>query len=116
MAVWINEGPWNSQSPLSAYHFVKSALKKNHEISMVFFSSNGVYIAQPNMTIPSDEPNISQLWSSLQSDYQLECVLCSGSAQRRGIVAPTSGFRIDGMGTFFSACHDSHRLIQFGHG
>ena len=111
--IQVNEGPYQHQSADSAYHFIKAALGKGHEIYRVFFYHDGV-----------DNANT---WSDLASKNDLDLVVCVAAAQRRGIVdegeqerngkdgnniAP--GFRISGLGQLIEGGIQSDRLVVFG--
>jgi tRNA 2-thiouridine synthesizing protein D len=41
IGVVISEGPYTHQAADTAYHFVKSALAKGHEVPRVFFTMTG---------------------------------------------------------------------------
>ncbi len=125
--VLVNEGPYTHQATDTAYHFVKAALEKGHEIFRVFFYHDGVNNGTRLMVPPQDERNITQLWSELAEKHQLDLVLCVAAAQRRGMldadeakrhgkdtdnIAP--GFRISGLGQLIEAGIQSDRLIVFG--
>ncbi|MBT5013105.1 MAG: sulfurtransferase TusD, partial [Rhodospirillaceae bacterium] len=40
--IQVNEGPFTHQASDSAYHFVKAAIEKGHEVMRVFFYYDGV--------------------------------------------------------------------------
>jgi tRNA 2-thiouridine synthesizing protein D len=126
-AVLINEGPYTHQASDSAYLFTKAALEKGHEIFRVFFYHDGVNNATRLTTPPQDDRNITNRWSKLGLDHNLDMVVCVAAAQRRGIVdegemkrngkdatnlAP--GFRISGLGQLIEAGIKADRLVCFG--
>ena len=126
-SVLVNEGPYQHEAADSAYHFTKAALEKGHKIFRVFFYHDGVNNGTRLATPPQDDRNITQRWSALAEQYNLDLVVCVAAAQRRGIVdademkrhgkdanniAP--GFRISGLGQLIEAGIQADRLITFG--
>ncbi len=127
ISVLINEGPYTHQASDSAFHFVRAALARGHEIFRVFFYHDGVNNATRLTTPPQDDRNIVNRWSKLAQESELDLVVCVAAAQRRGIVdegeakrngkdatnlAP--GFRISGLGQLIEAGIQSDRLVTFG--
>ena len=125
--VQVSEGPYTHQASDTAYHFVKAALEKGHEIYRVFFYHDGVNNATRLTTPPQDDRHIVNRWSELAEQHNLDLVVCVAAAQRRGIVdegemsrngkhaeniAP--GFRISGLGQLIEAGIQSDRLVIFG--
>ncbi len=125
--VQINEGPYQHQSSDTAYHFVKAAVEKGHEIFRVFFYHDGVNNATRLTTPPQDDRNIVKRWSELAEKHNLDLVVCVAAAQRRGIadadearrngkdadnLAP--GFRISGLGQLIEGGIQADRLVVFG--
>nr|MBS0019942.1 sulfurtransferase complex subunit TusD [Gammaproteobacteria bacterium] len=126
-SVLVNEGPYQHEASDSAYHFTKAALEKGHEIFRVFFYHDGVNNGTRLATPPQDDRNITQRWSALAEQHNLDLVVCVAAAQRRGIIdademkrhgkdanniAP--GFRISGLGQLIEAGIQADRLITFG--
>ncbi|MGU9977782.1 MAG: sulfurtransferase complex subunit TusD [Candidatus Oxydemutatoraceae bacterium WSBS_2016_MAG_OTU14] len=125
--ILVNEGPYTHQAVDSAYHFVKSALAKGHEIFRVFFYHDGVNTGTRLAVPPQDDRNITELWSALAKEHQLDLVLCVAAAQRRGLLDAdeakrngkdadniAQGFRISGLGQLIEAGVQSDRFIVFG--
>lgn len=125
--IMVNEGPYTHQASDTAYHFVKAALDKGHEIYRVFFYHDGVNNGTRLTTPPQDDRNIVERWSQLAKDHGIDLVVCVAAAQRRGIVdtdeakrhgkdadniAP--GFRISGLGQLIEAGIQADRLVVFG--
>ena len=84
---------------------------------------NGTRLTTP----PQDDRHITNRWSELAAEHDLDLVVCVAAAQRRGIVdadeakrhgkdadniAP--GFRISGLGQLIEAGIQSDRLVAFG--
>lgn len=123
----IHSSPYASQGTLSALHFCRAALKRNHQIQRVFFYGDGVYNANYLNTLPQDEINLTQEWTRLAQEEQIELLICVAAAIKRGIMdqqeakryekndtncAPA--FQIAGLGQLIDACIDSDRVITFG--
>jgi len=115
-SVLVNEGPFTHQASDSAYHFVKAALAKGHEIGRVFFYHDGVNNANRLSSPQQDDRNIVKLWGQLAKEHKLDLVVCVAAALRRGIKDDVlaEGFRISGLGQLIEAGMDSDRLVVFG--
>jgi tRNA 2-thiouridine synthesizing protein D len=127
LAIQINEGPYQHQASDSAYQFVKAALAKGHEIFRVFFYHDGVNNATRLGVPPQDDRNITQQWTELQKEHELDLVVCIAAAQRRGLLDEdeakrqgkdanniAEGFRISGLGQLIEAGIEADRLVVFG--
>lgn len=127
LGILINEGPYQHQASDTALQFVKSAIKKGHEIYRVFFYNDGVNNATRFATPPQDDRNITKEWSALAKEYNIDMVVCVAAAQRRGILDKgeaerngkdsdniAEGFRISGLGQLVEAGIQADRLITFG--
>ena len=127
LGVVITEGPYTHQASDTAYHFVKAALDKGHEIFRVFFYNDGVNNGTRLTVPPQDDRNIQKNWTELAEQHGLDLVVCIAAAQRRGIldeneakrqgkdtdnIAP--GFRISGLGQLIEAGIVADRLVIFG--
>ena len=125
--ILISEGPYTHQASDSAYKFVKAAIENGHEIFRVFFYHDGVNNGTRYSVPPQDDRNLSQLWSNLAAEHNLDLVICIAAAQRRGLldeneakrqgkdgdnIAP--GFRISGLGQLVEAGIQADRLVTFG--
>ena len=125
--ILVNEGPYTHQASDTALQFTKAALAKGHEIYRVFFYHDGVNNGTRFAVPPQDDRNITNQWSQLAKDHNLDLVVCVAAAQRRGIldadegkrhskdgnnIAP--GFRISGLGQLVEAGTQSDRLMVFG--
>jgi len=127
LAIQINEGPYQHQASDSAYQFAKAALAKGHEIYRVFLYHDGVNNATRLAIPPQDDRNITQLWTELQKEHELDLVVCIAAAQRRGLLDENEarrqgkdannmaeGFRISGLGQLIEAGIEADRLVVFG--
>jgi tRNA 2-thiouridine synthesizing protein D len=126
-AILVNEGPYTHQASDSAYHFTEAALRTGHEVVRVFFYHDGVNNGTRLSVPPQDDRNISERWSALAQQHDVELILCVAAAQRRGLLdedearragkdsnnmAP--GFQISGLGQLIDAGIQADRLIVFG--
>ena len=127
LSIQINEGPYQHQAADSAYQFVKAALAKGHEIFRGFFYHDGVNNATRLGVPPQDDRNITQQWTELQKEHELDLVVCIAAAQRRGLLDEdeakrqgkdanniAEGFRISGLGQLIEAGIEADRLVVFG--
>ena len=127
LSVLVNEGPYQHQSADSAIQFTKAALEKGHEIMRVFFYHDGVNNGTRFAVPPQDDRNITEQWTALAKEHDLDLVICIAAAQRRGILDENEakrqgkdgdniaeGFRISGLGQLIEAGIESDRLVVFG--
>ena len=127
LSILVNEGPYQHQAADSAIQFTKAALAKGHEIFRVFFYNDGVNNGTRFAVPPQDDRNITEQWTALANEHDLDLVVCIAAAQRRGIldeneakrqgkdgdnIAP--GFRISGLGQLIEAGIQSDRMVIFG--
>jgi tRNA 2-thiouridine synthesizing protein D len=127
LSILVNEGPYQHQSADSAIQFTKAALEKGHEVFRVFFYHDGVNNGTRFAVPPQDDRNITEQWTALAEEHNLDLVICIAAAQRRGIldeneakrqgkdgdnIAP--GFRISGLGQLIEAGIQSDRMVIFG--
>ncbi len=126
-SIQINEGPFTHQAADTAYQFTKAALENGHEIFRVFFYHDGVNNGTMYGVPPTDDRNVTNMWSKLAEKHELDLVVCVAAAQRRGImdedeakrhgkgasnIAPQ--FRISGLGQLIEAGIQADRLLVFG--
>lgn len=125
--ILVNEGPYQHQASDSAYLFAKAALEKGHEIFRVFFYHDGVNNATSLAAPPQDDRNITERWSALAKEHNVDLVVCVAAALRRGMLDENEakrhgkrgdnlaeGFRISGLGQLIEAGIQSDRLVVFG--
>ena len=123
----VNAGPYTHQATDTAYHFVEAALRTGHEIVRVFFYHDGVNVGTRLGVPPQDERNISERWSKLAEEHDLDMIICIAAAQRRGLLDPENarraskdvdnigpGFEISGLGQLIDAGIQADRLLVFG--
>ena len=125
--VVISEGPYTHQAADSAYHFVKAALARGHEVPRVFFYHDGVNVSTRLSVPPQDERNIQQNWTALAREHEIDMVVCIAAAPRRGLLDENEarrqgkdadniaeGFRISGLGQLIEMGIQTDRLVTFG--
>ena len=126
-SIQVNASPYHAQSSLTAFKFVKKSLELGHEVIRIFFYHEGVFNAFKHATPLDDEINLTQLWSDLAKQYQIDLVICISAAQRRGLLTSdeanrqgkqdndlADGFRISGLGQWVEAALLADRFIVFG--
>ncbi len=115
-SVLVSEGPFTHQASDSAYHFVKAALDKGHEVMRVFFYHDGVNNGNRLSEPQQDDRNLVRLWTELGKEHDLDLVICVAAALRRGLKDEilAEGFRISGLGQLIEAGMESDRLVTFG--
>ncbi len=126
-SIVVNEGPYTHQASDTAYHFTRAVLSSGHEIFRVFFYHDGVHNGTRLATPPQDDRCITERWSKLAAEHDLDMVVCVAAAQRRGIVDVdeqkrnakdanniAAGFRISGLGQLIEAGIVADRLVAFG--
>ncbi len=126
-AVLVNEGPYTHQASDSAFYFTQAALEQGHQVIRVFFYHDGVNNGTRLTTPPQDDRHVTNRWSQLAQEHELDLVVCVAAAQRRGIVDEdeqkrnnkdasniADGFRISGLGQLIEAGIQADRLVTFG--
>jgi tRNA 2-thiouridine synthesizing protein D len=126
-ALQINNSPYQSSVGYSAYLFIKALLTQGHDVFRVFFYHDGIYHAFKYNTPPDDELHLTQLWSQLAMQHNIDLVVCISAAQRRGLLSAdeaarqgkldndlADGFRISGLGQLIEATLEADRFIVFG--
>ncbi|GAB6067321.1 sulfurtransferase complex subunit TusD [Methylothermus subterraneus] len=118
--IQVNVGPYAGEAADLAYHFALAALTKGHKVPRVFFYHDGVYHALGLAAPPLDEPDRVMRWSRLAETYNVDLVICSAAAQRRGVWVPETQvalaprFRIAGLALLVEAILETDRLLVFG--
>lgn len=116
LGILVNEGPFTHQASDTAYHFVKAALAKGHDVLRVFFYYDGVNNANRLSEPQADDRNLVKLWGQLAKEHNVDLVVCVAAALRRGIKDEilAEGFRISGLGQLIEAGMAADRLVMFG--
>lgn len=126
-AIQIIGAPYQNQGSDTAYHFIRAALGKGHEIVRVFFYHDGVYNGFRYCLPPEDERAVVGRWSELAREHCIDLVVCISAARRRGLLSGedagavgrgagdlADGFRIAGLGLWVEACLQADRFLVFG--
>ena len=114
--IQVNEGPFTHQASDSAYHFVKAAIEKGHEVMRVFFYYDGVNNANKLSAPQADDRNLVKMWGELAAEHNIDLVVCVAAALRRGIKDEilAEGFRISGLGQLIELGMAADRTLVFG--
>ncbi|MEQ8408414.1 MAG: sulfurtransferase complex subunit TusD [Gammaproteobacteria bacterium] len=123
----VYAAPYSSEAASTALRFTKSLLESGHDITRVFFFSDGVHNASSLAITPQDEPSIQMQWDKLIKQYDLDAVACVSSAIKRGIINAQEANRYDlesvsindsseiaGLGQLVDAVLLSDRTVNFG--
>tara|TARA_R110000868_G_C10444341_1_gene725695 strand:- start:174 stop:515 length:342 start_codon:yes stop_codon:yes gene_type:complete len=104
----------NPSSNLSytALKFAKSVIKLNHQISTLFFLSDGVY---HSLKSNNKEDIFWHDWLKLMAINKIKLLTCSSANIKRGInIDNTSSYiKIAGLGELIIAMQESQRVIKF---
>jgi len=127
IALHVTAPPYSSEANLSAYNFVTAALRQDHTVTRVFFSSDAVITGSALTVPPQDELNLYTAWAELGIRHNIELILCVSACLRRGIIDHTEAeryeldsaslrkpFIISGLGQLAEAAVENDRLITFG--
>ncbi len=111
----VNNAPYLSQSSDTACKFAQALLEQGHELVQVFFYFDGVLNALDNSEPPQDDRDVIENWSKLAEENELDLIICSSAALRRGVSDKLAvGFKSDSLGRFSKAVTLSDRVISFG--
>jgi tRNA 2-thiouridine synthesizing protein D len=126
-AIQVCCNPHTKQSAVAAYRYTEALLRRQFQVSRVFFYKDGVYHAFRYTSPPQDEINLTVKWSELALTYSLDLVVCISAAQRRGLLIGdeakrqgkqdddvAQGFRVGGLGQLTEALLSADRFIDFG--
>lgn len=129
LAIQINGHPASSMAATTAYQFIKAALRKDHQVILVFFYYDGVFsrLVPAHTEAETAAAVAPPDWAALVSEYGLDLVICSAAAERRGLAAlspaaasdlmrtaaPVGAFRAGGLGQWVDACLRCDRFIVF---
>ena len=113
IAVCICAGPCNHEAADSAYHFIRAAIDRGHQIQGIFFYHDGVHNVNALMDPPQDERHIASRWSDLGAQG-IHMVACVTAARRRGAMEQVPHVELAGLGQLASMAIQADRLIVFG--
>ncbi|WP_139555756.1 sulfurtransferase complex subunit TusD [Methylotetracoccus oryzae] len=117
-AIQVNGATGTSLAAVHALQFIRAALAKGHEISLVFFYYDGVCAGLVAAHSPAG-PTAGE-WAELAARRGLRLILCVSAAERRGLdpsgsgdVALAPGFVTGGLGQWVDACVRADRCVVF---
>ncbi len=126
-ALAVYGAPYSSQAPHTAYNFACSVLQAGHSISRIFFYHAGVLNASSLAVTPQDELDITEQWSKLSRNHDVELAVCIAAALKRGIVNKEEAtryelgqfnlhpaFELVGLGQWVDAMISADRVVVFG--
>ncbi|HLF96679.1 MAG TPA: sulfurtransferase complex subunit TusD [Methylococcaceae bacterium] len=117
-ALLINSAPHSAQAH-AAFRFARAAVGQGYRVIRVFFHGEGVYHALPPSPPGGSEVSLTTRWAELARDANVDLVLCSAAAERRGVWSGESGravaegFRVGGLGQWVEACLQAERTLSF---
>jgi tRNA 2-thiouridine synthesizing protein D len=114
IGVLVLEGPYQHQAVDSAYHFVRAAQARGHEIVGVFLYTDGVNNANKFIK-PPGERNISQRLDELGTEG-IDIVACTACSKFRGMRPDlkVENIRLSGLGSLAEYLQNADRFVSFG--
>ena len=114
IGVMILEGPYQHQAVDSAYHFIKAALNKGHEIVGIFLYTDGVNTVNKYIN-PPGERNISKQLNAL-GESGIDIVACTACSKFRGMRPDlkVEHVRQSGLGSLAEYLRAADRFVSFG--
>ena len=114
MGVMVLEGPYQRQAADSAYHFVRAALARGHQIVGIFLFADGVDNANRFIN-PPGERNIGQRYEELAAQG-VPVVACTACAKFRGLKPDIKSehLQLTGLGALAEYLRQADRFVTFG--
>ena len=114
LGVMVLDGPYQHQAADSAYHFVKAAIARGHEIAGIFLFADGINNAQ-RFVNPPGERNIAQRFEEL-GQQGIEIVACTACAKFRGMKPDikVEHVKLSGLGSLADFLGRADRFVTFG--
>lgn len=95
------------------HRFVTACLNKGDEINCIFLYQDGVFHANQQLELPSDEYPLGETWQAL-SDLGVPLMLCVTAAEKRGIdIEHTGLFKVAGLAEFAMLSTKADKWVQF---
>ncbi len=143
-ALHIKSSPYHRQACRTALRFAQSLISKEYTLSLVFFSSEAVVIANRLASAPQDEEDLQSQWRALSQSEGFTLGICSAAAVRLGVCsgrphdvsvpkeggraeeASTAqheevmidnlapGYQLAGLGEWVEASVECDRVLMFG--
>lgn len=114
IGVMVLEGPYQHQAADSAYHFVRAALARGHDIVGIFLFADGVNNANQFIS-PPGERNIAARFEEL-GRQGIEVVACTACAKFRGMRPniKVEHVQLSGLGALAGYLQNADRFVTFG--
>jgi tRNA 2-thiouridine synthesizing protein D len=114
IGVMILEGPYQHQAADSAYHFIKAALARGHEITGIFLYTDAVNLSN-RFVKPPGERNLAHMFDEL-GQQGIDIVACTACAKFRGMKRDLTveNVRLSGLGALTEMLQQSDRFVTFG--
>lgn len=119
--------PPQGPGAVTALRTLAAVRRSEHHLHCVFLYGEGVHLASRLTAGDGESTRAQRQWQALVADSGMVVQVCSGAAQRRGIVDDTEaararpdggnlapGFRLTGLGDWVDALARSDRVIHFG--
>lgn len=118
--IQVHGHPDTSSAAQYAQQFIKAALAKGHEVTLVFFYYDGVCHGLRTAEQEDPVPALAAGWTALAVQHGLDLMLCIAAAERRSRNAShpegpalMPGFRVGGLGQWLDACVRAERCVVF---
>jgi tRNA 2-thiouridine synthesizing protein D len=108
----LTTSPLASQDIASALQFARAALTAGYQIEQVFLYQDAVLAAAADIDLPADEPDLSKQLADFCQQQQIPLLYCVTAADKRGVVATSTGFVAAGLAEFAMRLTNS-KLVQF---
>ena len=125
-AIMVQGAPFSSQSHYSALRFSQALLAQGHRLVQVFFHGDAALVASSLIVTPSEEMDLTQSWQQLSREHDVNLVVCSAAAIRRGILCQDDAeandkeqqnladqFDIGGAASFMAASLSADKTLVF---
>ncbi len=114
IGVMILEGPYQHEAVDTAYHFIKAALARGHQIVGIFLYTDGVNNINKFIS-PPGERNISQRLDELGASG-IDIVACTACCKFRGMKPDlkVDHVRQSGLGSLAEYLRAADRFVAFG--
>ncbi len=114
IGILVLEGPYQHEAADSAYHFVKAALARGHQITGIFLYTDGVNNANGYIK-PPGERNIAERFGELGAQG-IDIVACTACARFRGFRPDmvAEHVRLAGLGALAEYLKAADRFVTFG--
>ncbi|MBU3022828.1 sulfurtransferase complex subunit TusD [Aestuariibacter sp. A3R04] len=114
-SVLVTSSPYDSSRSLDAVRFCQQLLETGQELGQVFFYQAGIYNAMGSMIPTNGEVNLFEAWTRISNESGAALRVCVTAGEKRGVTSQvcSSPFEQTGLAEFFTALHDSDKLVQF---